>query len=384
VNNISKTIFIDEKGDIVHVRFGSLSGREDIDAAFNAAQINETGRSGAVSNVNITSLTHDSAVISWTDSVPGTATVAVTDGRQQKIINDQTVSSSHMITVDKLGAGTTYTITITVKDSSGKEYFARGYSLRTLADTIPPDIKDAKTSKIESDSITVTWDTDEPANGQVEFGETAALGGKTTPDSILTTSHSVSVTGLKPSTTYYLRITAKDAHGNESMLDLATITTKQALTGGIAVGMRAPDFILKGIDGKTVQLSTLKGHPVMLQFFHTECRACVTEMPMIKKVYNEWRDRGLLLYTITRESHIANLQTFANIHQLTFPMLMDPDEQVTDQYQIPFTPYFIFIDREGIVREINEGRFNSESVLIEALNNCSERTGMSSAPVSIR
>jgi peroxiredoxin len=152
------------------------------------------------------------------------------------------------------------------------------------------------------------------------------------------------------------------------MLDLATITTKQALTGGIAVGMRAPDFILKGIDGKTVQLSTLKGHPVMLQFFHTECRACVTEMPMIKKVYNEWRDRGLLLYTITRESHIANLQTFANIHQLTFPMLMDPDEQVTDQYQIPFTPYFIFIDSDGIVREINEGRFSSETVLIEALN----------------
>jgi len=369
VNEIPKTVFINEKGIIAHVRFGSLDGGGDIEGVYAKSSTQPVKKNPVIANAAVTSLTHDSAVITWTSSIPGSSSVMVSDGKQMRILNDPAITRSHMAAYANLSAGTVYNIKITTKDVKGNEYSSEGYSLRTLPDTAPPVIQDVKTSYIEATGMTVIWATDEAATGQVEFGETEAMGGTTVLESMLTTSHSISINGLKPGTKYYLRVKSKDANGNESSFDMAPVTTKSAPAEGIKIGMPAPDFTLMGIDGNDVQLSRLKGSIVLLQFFNTDCRSCVAEMPLIRKVFNEWKDKGLLLFSITKETHIANLQTFANIYQLTFPILMDPGEKLVDEYRIPFTPYFIFIDRDGIVRDINEGRFAGEYALTEALNN---------------
>ncbi len=366
VNSIPKTLFIDETGVISHVRFGSLAGKGDIEAAFKTA--GTISKSDVISNVNMTSITQMNAIITWISSATGGSSVTLTDGKQTRALNEAALTTNHMVAFGSLTAGTVYNVTITARDAAGKEHSTEGYSFQTLRDTTPPAIQDAKATQVTADGITIIWATDEAATGQIEYGETAAYGSMSATDTMLTTSHSINITGLKSETLYYLRVRSKDALGNEAKMDLPAVTTKVANPIGAEVGKKAADFSLLGVDGKTVQLSALKGKIVMLQFFNTECNACIAEMPLIRKIYREWQPKGLQLFAITRETHIANLQTFANIYQLTFPILMDPGEKVVETYQVPFTPYSIFIDGDGVVRAINEGRFSSENNLTQLLN----------------
>jgi chitodextrinase len=95
-------------------------------------------------------------------------------------------------------------------------------------DTTPPQISGV--SVVEADtSAQVSWSTDEPATGVVEYGATAAYGA-TSPMSTLGTAHAVTVTGLAADTTYHYRIVATDAAGNTATTTDATFTTEDSGT----------------------------------------------------------------------------------------------------------------------------------------------------------
>ena len=64
-------------------------------------------------------------------------------------------------------------------------------------------------------SATITWDTDEPASGSVDYGASAAYGSSANhPGNVL--QHSVTVSGLTENTSYHFRVTSLDASGNSS------------------------------------------------------------------------------------------------------------------------------------------------------------------------
>lgn len=75
-------------------------------------------------------------------------------------------------------------------------------------------------------SATITWTTDEPADSQVEYGETSAYGSSTALSASLVTSHSMEVSGLDPLTTYHFRVISKDANGNPVVSPDATFLTQ--------------------------------------------------------------------------------------------------------------------------------------------------------------
>jgi peroxiredoxin len=93
------------------------------------------------------------------------------------------------------------------------------------ADITPPSIESVSSSSITETGATIAWETDEPTTGKVEYGTTEAYGSTAPPDTTLSTSHSVTLTGLAPGTTYYLRVTSTDAAGNEATAerDLTTL-----------------------------------------------------------------------------------------------------------------------------------------------------------------
>lgn len=115
-------------------------------------------------------------------------------------------------------SGTSPTITIAMdSDKSAVAYFA---------DITPPVISGVDISHITESSTTINWATDEPATSQVKYGTSDAYGSTTLLDDSLTTSHSVTLTQLKPKTTYHFRIRAVDEAGNEALSEDYTFTTK--------------------------------------------------------------------------------------------------------------------------------------------------------------
>jgi ribosomal protein S27E len=80
-------------------------------------------------------------------------------------------------------------------------------------DTTPPVISDVKVSGITDKLAVVSWSTNEPADSTVEYGTTAGYGQKVSDGSFVL-YHSVTLTGLAPSTVYHFCVASSDASGN--------------------------------------------------------------------------------------------------------------------------------------------------------------------------
>ncbi|MDF2040119.1 TlpA disulfide reductase family protein [Cytobacillus oceanisediminis] len=117
---------------------------------------------------------------------------------------------------------------------------------------------------------------------------------------------------------------------------------------GLGIGLKAPDFELKNLQGETVKLSDYRGKKVMLNFWATWCPPCKAEMPDIQKFYTQKGNEVVILaVNIDPQSDVAG---FAEEMRVNFPILLDVNEKASKAYQIITIPTTFFIDEEGIIR----------------------------------
>jgi hypothetical protein len=116
------------------------------------------------------------------------------------------------------------------------------------SDVTAPQISSVSSSVSSSSTVTVTWTTDESSTSQVEYGLTTSYGYITGENATLTTSHSVTISGLSASTTYHYRVKSKDAASNPATSADYNFTTSAADT-------TAPIIINSGPSGKQTSSS---------------------------------------------------------------------------------------------------------------------------------
>ena len=121
------------------------------------------------------------------------------------------------------------------------------------ADKTAPTISGVLTSGITPTSATITWTTDEPATGQVQYGLTTSYGSTTTLDATLVSSHSVSLSDLSPGTTYHYRVISKDAAQNEAASEDDAFTTMSPRVGFEILEIQSPNSIRAWISSDITQ-----------------------------------------------------------------------------------------------------------------------------------
>ncbi|MCX6008534.1 MAG: TlpA disulfide reductase family protein, partial [Chloroflexi bacterium] len=161
----------------------------------------------------------------------------------------------------------------------------------------------------------------------------------------------------------------RDKSGNEAKLEVELTTPPPpyvppppiaAVEVGPETGKRAPDFTLPTLDGKQLSLSQFRGKKVMVNFWQSSCSACRDEMPYLQAIYEKWPRDKLEILAISVGERAAFVQSFVDRQGLTFPALLDSDEAVSEIYQISSFPTTFFINADGIISEIKEGRFVSQ------------------------
>ena len=137
---------------------------------------------------------------------------------------------------------------------------------------------------------------------------------------------------------------------------------------GPKVGMRAPDFTLQTTDGKSIQLSSLLGQPVVINYWATWCVPCKAELPILEKLHREYQSRGLVLISVDaiEQDTIDKVQVLSGELGITFPILLDTGNQFASNYQALFFPTTYFIDASGVIRHITLGD-STEAKFREAL-----------------
>jgi len=134
-------------------------------------------------------------------------------------------------------------------------------------------------------------------------------------------------------------------------LALAVSPAGAALEGSkLKKGQPAPDFTLQDLDGKTWKLSDLKGKKIVLiDFWATWCNICKREMPVLEKVYEEYRGRNVEFLGVCLDENVKLIRKIVGEKGVTYPILIDTDAKVaTDVYMLSGPiPYKVVIDAEG-------------------------------------
>ena len=131
----------------------------------------------------------------------------------------------------------------------------------------------------------------------------------------------------------------------------------------------APDFTLKvlGENGKTMQLSSLKGKGVIVNFWATWCEPCKIELPWLVELQKKYGPEGLQIIGVADDdSGEKTISSFARKMGINYPILLGTD-QVADQYGgLDGLPTSFFIDRSGKVVDVLIG-IDSESRLEDSI-----------------
>lgn len=130
-----------------------------------------------------------------------------------------------------------------------------------------------------------------------------------------------------------------------------------------AVGMEAEDFRLTDLDGKSQSLSQYRGKVVLVNFWATWCKPCTTEMPAMQTTYDKLREKGFVVLAINELEDDAKVREHVKQYGHTFPVLMDRDNKVANQFGVFGLPVSVFIDQEGRVREYIKGGLLTEQLI---------------------
>ena len=130
-------------------------------------------------------------------------------------------------------------------------------------------------------------------------------------------------------------------------------------------GFLAPDFTLPTLDGETVALADLRGRAVVVNVWASWCAPCRAEMPAMQRVYEEYKDQGLVVLAVnsTVQDQIPSVRSFVAEFGLTFPILLDAEGVATRLYEVRALPSSFFIGRDGVIREVVIGGPMSEALL---------------------
>jgi len=138
-----------------------------------------------------------------------------------------------------------------------------------------------------------------------------------------------------------------------------------------AEGTMAPDFtlpVLQGADGKTLQLSSLKGKAVLVNLWATWCEPCKVELPWLVELQKKYGDQGFVILGVTSkdESSDETILAFAHKMKMNYPILRG-NSKVDDLYPSTGLPLSIFVDRSGKVVRRVVGIAAEESVMEDAV-----------------
>ena len=115
-------------------------------------------------------------------------------------------------------------------------------------------------------------------------------------------------------------------------------------------GNPAPDFTLNDLSGRPVQLSSLKGKVVLLNFWATWCPPCRQEIPSMVGLNQSMQGKPFQMLAVSiDEGGKDAVEAFFRKSGQTLPALLDTDGKVARMYGTTGVPETFILDAKGVI-----------------------------------
>lgn len=131
--------------------------------------------------------------------------------------------------------------------------------------------------------------------------------------------------------------------GVKSGIDISTVEAPR-------VGFRAPNFILKDLNGGMISIAGLRGKVVMINFWATWCGPCKVEMPSMNRLYNDLKGRDFEILAISSDVQGEKVvKPFIAQGRFNFTVLIDSSFKVNSDYGVTGIPTTFLVDKDGVI-----------------------------------
>ena len=121
-------------------------------------------------------------------------------------------------------------------------------------------------------------------------------------------------------------------------------------------GSKPPIFKAKSLQGRSVSLKDYKGKVLLIDFWATWCGPCREELPNVKKVYKEYREKGFEILSVSLDHSEDVLKTHVKEESLDWTHIFNgslPEgADIATQYGVESIPQMILIGRDGRILEV--------------------------------
>jgi TonB family protein len=118
-------------------------------------------------------------------------------------------------------------------------------------------------------------------------------------------------------------------------------------------GKSAPPFKLEDLSGQRFELASLRGKPVLLDFWTTWCGPCKEEIPVLEKLHRDNPDLMVLGVDVGEDAAIV--RKFLSENKITYPILLGGKDHMVEAYEARAFPSVVIIDKDAVIRNYMTG-----------------------------
>jgi peroxiredoxin len=143
-------------------------------------------------------------------------------------------------------------------------------------------------------------------------------------------------------------------------LFIATCLLLSSISYSQKLNQEIPEISLKNAKGEVVNISSLKGKVVLLDFWAVWCPPCRASIKPLSKLYKKYKDQGFEIFSVSVDSKVDTWKDFIVKKKINWIQVNDPGDwsaPIIEKWGIDALPTTFLIDKKGVLRNYNlEGK----------------------------
>lgn len=144
--------------------------------------------------------------------------------------------------------------------------------------------------------------------------------------------------------------------------DVATRVQQQS-----TASQPAPDLSGETLTGSTLTLASLRGHPVVLNFWASWCGPCRQEQPELTRLAGSYAARGVRFVGVDIRDDLANARAYTTQFKTPYPSVFDPTADIAARFNVAAPPTTLVIDAAGMIRLRQLGTLTDVPAMLDQL-----------------